>query len=184
MKWINTETIEVAINLFFKDNILDNLDDQKLEDVWDTFNTFIEKEINSITLIIKNNLVIEGERINKIESILNNIGDMKNIYEENLSLHHTEFMIHKYERENGISRIENIKKYIQNILTNLSKIKNKRNQLIVNIPKSWKITETHSENIKEMIIYNKNYLEKYIKLSSELSIYNQLFSNILDKLIY
>ena len=107
---------------------------------------------------------------------------MEKIYKEDIqNSNRNSKLIDKYDEKKDISKINLLKKYIQkHILVNLSKIKNKKNTLIVNIPKSWKISDKHSDIVKEMISNNENYIQKYINLSNQIESYNILFRELLS----
>ena len=171
--------------MFLKDKMDANLDEESLMYVLQDFRNFIDLEINSIINKIERVLVLEENVSGILKRILENLGSMNRIYEKNILLSQSDKnKIEKSETEKDITKINFIKNYINKyILTNISKIKNKKNNLIINIPNSWNISEEHSNIVKKSIEINNNYLREYIdseKYSD--SNYIQIFNDILKNL--
>jgi hypothetical protein len=170
--------------IFIKDKI--NSDITKEEFIYDLqeFDQFMKLEIDSIVSKITRVLVLEQKFSSFIKDILINIGNLNNIYEEELSGVHSENLLSNSEDNKDINNIHLIKNYIQKYtLVNLSKIKNKKNNLIVNIPSSWRITDEHIDIVKKNIEINNNYLNEYINSEEDSNInYQKIFGSLLDNL--
>merc|ERR1711871_24191 len=171
---------------YLKSSLLSKFEsgEESFDDIYESFNEFIQLEIDMIIKQLSSNISMDDTETEQIENILKNIGNMNNIYNENIENSKKDVnSIQKINEKKEISQINLIKNYIQKyIIVNISKIKNKKNNLIINIPKSWKISEKHSDIVKEIIDTNQNYMDKFINLSNQIPKYNELFSDISSNL--
>ena len=170
---------------FLIEKLSKDMNNEEFIYVLQEFNDFIKLEIDSIMSKIDRVLILEKNTSNILKKILENIGFMERNYKENIIISQSiKEKIQKAEENKDINKINLIKNYIQKyILTNISKIKNRKNTLIINVPKSWKISEDHSDIVKKSIEINSNYLTKYME-SDRYSDpnYKKMFEDILNNI--
>ena len=160
----------------FIDTLSKMTNHQDIKKYWDEdFNAQIELEKDEIIDLFND---YHPEKSTHIKKILMNIGNLNNIYDEQLELYGEE-----KAKSNFIdSKISLLYKYIYSYLINIiAKIKNNKSDDIIKIPKNWKIEKSYATNLTNYVENDNKLIDKYIsnKLKNNTeSIYTDLFKII------
>ena len=160
------------INQFFN-ILLETKDKIKIDELWNDFDKQIKVEINDLLLIFED--ILDKPSIKKIKSILSNLGELNDIYEEKKDINEQNAKKLFYELKCNL-----IKKFSRFIFNMFSKIKYESISEIVDInqiPKNWKIEKSYYNNLVTNIKKDNELVEKNIitKRSNNLNI---VFSNL------
>ena len=143
-------------------NMLNETKDKvKIDDLWNDFDQQLKVEIND--LLSSFDEILTKPNIKVLNNILNNLGDLNNIFDERKETN--EKLAEKYFYETKCDLIKKYTKYIFNIF---SKIKYDSLPLIVDItdiPKNWKIENSYYDNLmlnikRDNEIVDRNIISK------------------------
>ena len=143
-------------------------DEKQLENIYNDLETQITVEVEEIVNKLSQNLNIKNRpAIAELTMVFKDLGSYKKIYDENLELHGKDFSLNKM----FLDKTDNIKRYINQLKTLLSKIVNNKRDIHDDnkrfIVQNMKLKDDHINKLSEINSKEHFFIEYFIKVSKK-----------------